>query len=134
MMIDLIRRRRMPLIGDGGGWWSFLHVADAAAATVAAVERGAAGNVYNIADDEPARVKEWLPALASMLSAKPPLHVPAWIGRLIAGEHMVAMMTQVRAAANDKAKRQLDWRPAHPSWRAGFTDVIRQYLARQSAA
>jgi len=133
-MIDLVRRRRMPLLGDGGGWWSFLHVEDAASAAVAAIDRGKAGQIYNIVDDEPAQVKEWLPALASMLGARPPLHIPAWIGRLIAGEHMVSMMTQVRAASNAKAKRELGWRPAHRTWRAGFAEIIRQTEARQSAA
>ena len=133
-MIDLVRRRRMPLLGDGGGWWSFLHVEDAASAAVAATDRGKAGQIYNIVDDEPAQVKEWLPALASMLGARPPLHIPAWIGRLIAGEHMVSMMTQVRAASNAKAKRELGWRPAHRTWRAGFAEIIRQTEARQSAA
>jgi nucleoside-diphosphate-sugar epimerase len=133
-VIDQIRRRRMPLLGDGGGWWSFLHVDDAASAAVAAIDRGKAGQVYNIVDDEPAQVRDWLPALATMLGARPPLHIPAWIGRLIAGEHMVAMMTQVRAGSNDKAKRELGWRPAHPSWRAGFAEIIRQTQARQSAA
>ncbi len=133
-VIEQIRRRRLPMIGNGGGWWSFLHVRDAASATVAAIERGQPGNIYNIADDEPARVKEWLPALASMLGAKPPLHVPAWLGRLLAGEHMVALMTQVRAGANAKAKRELGWRPAYPTWRVGFSEVIRQDAARRSAA
>ena len=133
-MIDQIRRRRMPLLGDGGGWWSFLHVDDAASAAVAAIDRGKAGQIYNIVDDDPAQVKEWLPAFAAMLGARPPLHVPAWIGRLVAGEHMVAMMTQVRAGSNDKAKRELGWRPAHPSWRAGFGEIIRRAQARQSAA
>ena len=133
-MIEQIRRRRMPLIGDGGGWWSFLHVQDAASAAVAAIDRGGASKIYNIADDEPAQVKEWLPALADMLRAKPPLHVPAWIGRLVAGEHMVSMMTQVRAGSNDKAKRELGWRPAYPSWRTGFAEAVRHYLARRSAA
>jgi nucleoside-diphosphate-sugar epimerase len=133
-VIDLIRRRRMPLIGGGGGWWSFLHVGDAASAAVAAIDRGAAGNVYNVADDHPAQVKEWLPALAAMLGARPPLHVPAWIGRLVAGEHMVSMMTQARAGSNDKVKRVLGWRPSYPSWREGFADVVGQHLARRSAA
>src|SRR5436305_3516420 len=99
-MLDQLLRRRVPVIGDGGGRWSFIHVDDAASATVAAIERGQSGNIYNIADDEPAQVSEWLPALAGMLEAKPPFHVPAWFGRLLAGEHMVAMMTQVRAASN----------------------------------
>src|SRR5262249_34517014 len=81
-MIDQLRRRRVPLIGDGGGTWSFIQVADAATATVAALDRGAAGNIYNIVDDDPAPVRDWLPALAAMLAAKPPLHVPAWLARL----------------------------------------------------
>jgi 2-alkyl-3-oxoalkanoate reductase len=134
VMIEQIRRRRMPLIGDGAGWWSFIHVDDAVSATVAAVDRAAAGNIYNVVDDEPAQVRDWLPALAAMLGAKPPRHVPAWIGRLLAGEHMVAMMTQVRAGSNAKAKRELSWQPAHPSWRTGFADVLRQEQARRSAA
>lgn len=132
--IDLIRRRRFPLIGDGTGWWSFLHVEDAASAAIAAIDRGASGEIYNVADDEPAQVKQWLPALATMLGAKPPLHVPAWIGRLAAGEHMVSMMTQVRAGSNDKAKRALGWRPAHPSWREGFAEIVQHHLAHRSAA
>lgn len=134
VMINLVRRRRMPLLGDGGGWWSFLHVEDAASAAVAAIDRGKAGEIYNVVDDDPAPVKEWLPALAGMLGARQPLHIPAWIGRLAAGEHMVAMMTQVRAGSNDKARRELGWRPAHPTWRTGFAEVLRQTSARQSAA
>jgi nucleoside-diphosphate-sugar epimerase len=133
-MIDQIRRRRMPLLGDGGGWWSFLHVEDAASAALAAIDRGKSGQIYNVVDDEPAQVKEWLPALAGTLGARPPLHIPAWIGRLVAGEHMVAMMTQARAGSNDRAKRELGWRPAHPTWRAGFAEIIRQTEARRSAA
>jgi nucleoside-diphosphate-sugar epimerase len=131
--IELIRRRRFPLIGDGTGWWSFLHVADAASAAIAAINRGASGEIYNVADDEPAQVKQWLPALADMLGAKPPLRVPAWIGRLLAGEHMVSMMTQVRAGSNDKAKRGLGWRPAYPSWRTGFAEILRPLPARSAA-
>ncbi len=133
-MIDQLRHRRMPLIGDGAGWWSFIHVDDAASATLAAIDRGSAGNIYNIVDDEPAEVSEWLSALAGMLGAKPPLRVPAWIGRIVAGEHMVAMMTQVRAGSNAKAKRELGWHPVHPSWRFGFGEIARQSFARQSAA
>jgi nucleoside-diphosphate-sugar epimerase len=133
-MVEQIRHRRVPLIGDGAGWWSFVHVDDAASATVAAVDRGEAGNIYNIADDEPAQVRDWLPGLAEMLGARPPLHLPAWIGRLLAGEHMVSMMTQVRAASNAKAKKDLDWQPAHPSWREGFSEVIGQSFAQRSAA
>lgn len=134
-MIDQLRRRRVPLIGDGTGWWSFIHVDDAASATVAAINRGKPGNIYNVVDDEPAEVREWMPALAGILGAKPPLHVPAWIGRLVAGEHMVSMMTEVRAGSSAKAKRELGWQPAHPSWRAGFAEIAtRQGFARQSAA
>jgi 2-alkyl-3-oxoalkanoate reductase len=133
-MIDQLRRRRVPLIGDSAGWWSFIHVDDAASATVAAIDRGKPGNIYDIVDDEPAQVREWLPALADILGARPPLHVPAWIGRLLAGEHVVAMMTEVRAGSNAKAKRELGWQPAHPSWRAGFAKVAKPNVARQSAA
>jgi nucleoside-diphosphate-sugar epimerase len=133
-MIDQLRRRRVPLIGDGAGWWSFIHVDDAASATVAAVDHGTAGNVYNIVDDNPAEVKEWLPALAAVVGARPPFHVPAWIGRFVAGEHMVSMMTQVRAGSNAKAKNELGWRPAHPSWREGFAEVASRGLAQKSAA
>jgi len=116
---EMIRRRRFPLVGDGGGVWSFIHIADAAEATVAAVERGRRG-VYNVVDDDPAPVAEWLPALARELGAKKPLRVPRFVGRLFAGEAGVVMMTDVRGASNAKAKRELGWRPAHPSWRDGF--------------
>jgi nucleoside-diphosphate-sugar epimerase len=133
-MLEQIRHRRVPLIGDAAGWWSFLHVEDAASATVMAVERGKPGNIYNIVDDEPVQVREWLPALAEMLGAKPPFHVPAWIARLLAGEHMVAMMTQVRAGSNAKAKQDLDWRPARPSWREGFVEIAKQSVELRTAA
>lgn len=113
---ELVRRRRFPLVGDGGGVWSFVHVGDAAAATAAAVERGSPG-VYNVVDDDPALVSEWLPALAQALGAKKPLRVPRLAGRIFAGEAGVMMMTEVRGASNEKAKRELGWRPAHPSWR-----------------
>jgi nucleoside-diphosphate-sugar epimerase len=116
---ELVRRRRFPLVGDGGGVWSFIHVADAAAATVAAVERGTRG-VYNVVDDDPVPVAVWLPALAQTLGAKKPMRVPRFIGRLFAGEAGVVMMTELRGASNAKAKRELTWRPAHPSWRQGF--------------
>lgn len=119
-LTEMIRKRRFPLVGDGGGVWSFIHVADAAEATVAAVERGARG-VYNVVDDDPAPVAEWLPALAQKLGAKKPMHVPRFIVRLLAGEAGVVMMTDVRGASNAKAKRELAWHPAHPSWRQGFT-------------
>ena len=114
--LELIRKRRFPVVGDGGGVWSFIHVEDAADATVAAVERGSRG-IYNVVDDEPAPVAEWLPAIARSVGAKPPRRVPRWLGRLLAGEVATVMMTEVRGASNAKAKRELDWRPAHPSWR-----------------
>ncbi len=132
-VIEQIRHRRVPLVGDGAGWWSFLHVDDAASATLNAVERGNAGNIYNIVDDEPAQAREWLPALAGMLGARPPFHVPAWIARLVAGDHIVSMMTQGRAGSNAKAKRELDWRPAHPSWREGFAEIVSQSEQRSAA-
>ena len=116
---EMIRKRKFPLVGDGGGVWSFIHIADAADATVAAVERGSRG-VYNVVDDDPAPVAEWLPALAQMLGAKKPVRVPRFVGRLFAGEAGVVMMTEVRGVSNAKAKRELTWRPAHPSWRQGL--------------
>jgi nucleoside-diphosphate-sugar epimerase len=132
-MIDQVRHRRVPLMGDGGGWWSFVHVEDAATATVAAVAHGRPGSIYNIVDDEPAQVREWLPVLAGILGAKPPFHVPAWLGRLLAGEHMVSMMTQVRAGSNAKAKQELGWQPAYASWREGFAMVARQAAEKVAA-
>jgi nucleoside-diphosphate-sugar epimerase len=116
---EMVRKRKFPVVGDGGGVWSFIHVADAAEATVAAIEHGSRG-VYNVADDDPAPVNEWLPALAQTLGAKKPMRVPRFIGRLFAGEAGVVMMTELRGASNDKAKRELQWRPAHASWREGF--------------
>ncbi len=116
---ELIRKRRFPVVGDGGGVWSFIHVADAAEATVAAVEHGSRG-VYNVVDDDPAPVAEWLPVLAQTLGAKRPMHMPRFIARLFAGEAGVVMMTEIRGASNAKAKRDLGWGPAHPSWRQGF--------------
>ena len=117
--VEMIRRHKFPIVGDGGGVWSFMHVADAADATVAAVEHGSRG-VYNVVDDDPAPVAEWLPALAQQLGAKRPMRVPRIVGRLFAGEVGVVMMTELRGASNAKAKRELAWRPAHPSWREGF--------------
>ena len=116
---DLIRKRRLPVIGDGGGVWSFVHVDDAAAATVLAVERGAPG-VYNIVDDDPAPVSAWLPSIAASLGAPPPRRVPIWLGRLLAGEVGVSVMTRIRGSSNAKARRELGWTPQHPSWRDGF--------------
>jgi nucleoside-diphosphate-sugar epimerase len=116
---EAVRKRRLPLVGDGAGVWSFVHIADAAEATAAAIEHGARG-VYNVVDDDPAPVADWLPALAQELDAKKPMRVPRFVGRLFAGEAGVVMMTDVRGASNAKAKRELAWRPAHPSWRQGF--------------
>jgi nucleoside-diphosphate-sugar epimerase len=120
VMAAPIRKRRFPLVGDGGGVWSFIHIEDAAAATVAAVERGQPG-IYNVVDDEPAPVREWLPVLASALGAKPPRRIPRWLSRLLAGEVATASMTDVRGASNAKAKRELGWQLRYPSWRQGFT-------------
>jgi nucleoside-diphosphate-sugar epimerase len=116
---ELIRKRKFPLVGDGGAVWSFIHVADAAEATVAAIEHGRRG-VYNVVDDDPAAVAEWLPALARSIDARKPMRVPRFVGRLAAGRAGVVMMTELRGASNAKAKRELGWRPAHPSWRDGF--------------
>jgi 2-alkyl-3-oxoalkanoate reductase len=117
--IELITKRKWPIVGDGAGVWSFIHIDDAASATIAAMERGAPG-IYNVVDDDPAPVAEWLPALASALGAKPPRRVPVWLGRLAVGEVGVSLMTQIRGASNAKAKRELDWTPRYPSWREGF--------------
>jgi nucleoside-diphosphate-sugar epimerase len=118
---EMIRKRKFPVVGDGGGVWSFVHVGDAAEATVAAVENGGRG-VYNIVDDDPAPVAEWLPELAAMLGAKKPMRVPRFIGRLAAGPAGVVLMTELRGASNAKAKRELGWHPAHPTWRQGLQD------------
>ncbi len=120
VMAAPIRKRRFPIVGDGGGVWSHVHIEDAAAATAIAVERGEPG-IYNVVDDDPAPVREWLPVLASALGAKPPRRVPRWLGRLAAGEMATVMMTDVRGASNAKAKRELGWQLRYPSWRLGFT-------------
>jgi nucleoside-diphosphate-sugar epimerase len=117
---EAVRKRKFPLVGDGGGVWSFVHVADAAEATVAAVEHDGRG-IFNVVDDDPARVAEWLPALAAEVGAKRPTRVPRFVGRIFAGEAGVVMTTAVRGASNAKAKRELGWQPAHPSWREGLT-------------
>jgi nucleoside-diphosphate-sugar epimerase len=116
---ELIRQGQFPIIGNGGGVWSFVHIADAAEATLAAVEHGKRG-VYNVVDDEPAPVAEWLPALANMLGAGEPMRVRRAVALESAGEAAVMMMTEMRGASNAKAKRELAWRPAHASWRQGF--------------
>jgi nucleoside-diphosphate-sugar epimerase len=119
---DAVRRRRFPVVGDGGGVWSFVHIADAAEATVAAVEGGAPG-IYNVVDDEPASVATWLPVLAESLGARAPMRVPRLVGRLLAGETGTVMMTELRGASNAKAKRELGWAPRHASWRQGFREL-----------
>jgi nucleoside-diphosphate-sugar epimerase len=123
VMAAPIRKRRFPIVGDGGGVWSLIHIEDAAAATAIAVERGRPG-VYNIVDDEPARVREWLPALASALGAKPPRRIPRWLARLAAGEMATLMMTKARGASNEEAKRELGWQLRYPSWRQGFAQGL----------
>jgi 2-alkyl-3-oxoalkanoate reductase len=119
---DQVRKRRFPVVGAGEGITSFLHVDDAAAATVAAAERGSPG-VYNVVDDEPATFKEWLPVYAEMLGAKPPRRVPLWLARLLAGR-MIRLVTDLRGASNAKAKRELDWTPRYPNWRQGFREAL----------
>jgi nucleoside-diphosphate-sugar epimerase len=123
VMASPIRKRRFPLVGGGGGVWSFVHIEDAAAATAAAVDHGQPG-IYNVVDDDPAPVRDWLPALASALGAKPPRRVPRWLVRLAAGETATAMMTEVQGASNEKAKRELDWQLRYPSWRLGFAQGL----------
>jgi nucleoside-diphosphate-sugar epimerase len=117
--IEMIRKRQVPIVGGGTAVWSFIHIEDAAAATLAAVEGGPAG-VYNVVDDEPVPVSDWVPALAAAVGAKRPLRVPRWVGRLAAGEWATVAMTELRGASNDKAKRELDWQLRYPSWQQGF--------------
>lgn len=116
---EMVRARKVPIVGNGGGVWSFIHIADAADATLAAIEHGSRG-VYNVVDDDPAPVAEWLPALAEIVGAKKPMRIPRFVGRLFAGEAGAMMMTELRGASNEKAKRELAWKPEHPSWREGF--------------
>ena len=124
VLLDVVRKRQWPLIGGGTGIWSFIEITDAAAATLAAVSHGAPG-VYNVADSDPAPVAEWLPYLAGLLGAKPPLRVPVWLGRLLAGEFIVAQMTSARGSSNEKARKELGWEPRYPSWREGFRAWVR---------
>ena len=119
---EMIKKRKFPLVGSGAGVWSFIHIADAAEATVAAVDRGKPG-IYNIVDDDPAPVSQWLPSLAQTLGAKKPMHVPRFVGRLFAGEVGALFMTEIRGASNAKAQRDLGWQPDHPSWRQGFAEA-----------
>jgi nucleoside-diphosphate-sugar epimerase len=119
ILVDAVRKRLVPVIGGGTGIWSFIEITDAAAATLAAVDRGAPG-VYNVVDSDPAPVAEWLPYLAKVAGAKPPLRLPAWLGRLLAGEFVVVQMTSWRGSSNEKARKELGWEPRYASWREGF--------------
>lgn len=121
--LQAVQQRKFPIVGKGTGVWSFIHIDDAARATLAAIESGSRG-VYNIVDDEPAPVSEWLPALAATIGTQSPRHVPAWLARFIIGDHGVVMMTQIRGASNAKAKRELDWKLRYPSWRQGFLEGL----------
>ena len=130
--VTAIRKRQFPIVGSGAGVWSFLHIDDAAGGTLAAIERGRAG-LYNIVDDEPAPTSEWLPYVAELLGAKPPRHVPEWLGRLVAGDQVVSMVTEARGASNAKAKRELGWKLVHPTWREGFVSALTPEQARRAA-
>jgi nucleoside-diphosphate-sugar epimerase len=132
-MLEDLRRRRMPIVGAGTGVWSFVHIDDAATATLAAVE-GCAPGIYHIVDDDPAPASVWLPELAAAVGARPPRRLPAWVVRLAAGEHAVVLMTEARGAANAKARRELGWRPAWPSWRRGFRHGLGLPSASRSGA
>jgi nucleoside-diphosphate-sugar epimerase len=127
----LIRKRRFPIVGNGGGVWSFIHLDDAAAATVLALERNASG-IYNVVDDDPAAVREWLPFASDILGAKPPRHFPLWLARLVAGQGAAIMGVEARGASNAKAKRELGWTLRYPSWREGFRAVYGSGAARRS--
>ncbi len=120
---EAARRRRLPVVGNGEGSFSFLHVDDAAAATVAAM-KGPPPGIYNVVDDAPAQMREWVPVFAELVGAKPPRRVPAWLARLFAGSAAVATATELRGATNAKAKRELGWQPLHPSWREGFGEAL----------
>jgi nucleoside-diphosphate-sugar epimerase len=119
-----VRRRRLPIVGRGGGVFSFIHVDDAADATLAAIERGGPG-IYNVADDEPAPMSEWVPVLADAAGAKRPLRVPVWLAKLVGGKQAATFASELRGASNAKAKRELSWTPEHPSWRTGFAESLR---------
>lgn len=123
-LLETVRRRRMPVVGGGTGMWSLIHIDDAARATVRALDHGEP-TVYNIVDDDPAAVREWLPYLADASGAKPPMRLPAWAARPLIGEHGVSMMTRIRGSSNATAKRDLDWQPTYSSWRDGFRHGLR---------
>jgi nucleoside-diphosphate-sugar epimerase len=134
--VEPVRKRQFPIVGDGGGIWSWIHLDDAAAATVLALNHDGPA-IYNIVDDDPAPVREWLPVLARALGAKPPRRVPTWLARVLAGEAVTVMSTEARGASNAKAKRELGWRPRHPTWRTGFeavySAIAEAELAREPA-
>jgi 2-alkyl-3-oxoalkanoate reductase len=119
LLVEAVAKRKFPVIGGGTGIWSFVHIDDVATATKAAIE-GEATGIFNVVDDEPAPVVEWLPFLAEAIGAKPPRHVPAWVAKLVVGEFGVVMMTTARGASNEKAKRELGWNLCYSSWREGF--------------
>jgi 2-alkyl-3-oxoalkanoate reductase len=131
-MMDQIRKHRLPIIGTGGAVWSFIHIDDVASATLAAVENAKPG-IYNIVDDDPAPVSVWLPELAKIVGAKPPMHVPAWIARFMVGEAGIIMMTEARGSSNQKAKSTLGWRPRWKSWREGFRNEAESEQSRLAA-
>ena len=116
---EMVMARKFPVVGDGGGVCSFVHIDDVAGGTLAALEHGTPGRIYNIVDDDPAPAREWLPAVAEAIGAPPPRHLPRWVGRLM-GEHLVVMMCEIRGASNERAKRELGWEPAWPTWREGI--------------
>jgi nucleoside-diphosphate-sugar epimerase len=122
--VRMIQKRRLPIVGDGAGIWSLVHIHDAATATLAALERGDPG-VYNVVDDDPAPVSVFLPELARVIGAKAPRRLPRWLGRLLAGEAAAIMMTEIRGASNEKAKLEFGWEPRYPSWRQGFREGLR---------
>ncbi len=129
---ETVMARKFPVIGDGGGVWSFCHIEDAAAATLAALEHWTPGEIYNVSDDEPAPVREWLPAIAEAIGAPPPRHVPRWVGRLM-GEHIVSLMCDVRGASNAKARRELGWTPQWPTWREGLAQLATRAPVRAAS-
>jgi nucleoside-diphosphate-sugar epimerase len=123
VMLEMVRKRQLPVVGGGTGVWSLVHIDDVASATALAIEGGVPG-IYNIVDDDPAPVHEWLPYLAKVIGAKPPLRLPAWLARPMIGEHGVSMMTAIRGSSNAKARRELGWEPTYTSWRQGFRDGL----------
>lgn len=122
-VVEMVRKRRFPIVGGGAGVWSFVHIDDAAAATVAALEHGDAG-LFNVVDDDPAPVRDWLPVLAEAVGAPRPMRVPGWLARAAIGSNGVRMMTEIRGSSNAKAKRDLGWSPRWPSWREGFRSAL----------